>query len=887
MNLWHFYVVHSVRDMLRNRQRTLFALFCVAAGVAAVVALRMLGLMIADALTTNIAALNHGDIVMMSDGAVGLTEETPDKNVVFTARTVERVREWAAARDIEVTTAFSDIRLQIAPIRDGRVGRPQLTASFFIEPDRYPFYSEVTALDPPGVPLRDLLVDSDDIVLAENTAARIGVAVGDQVRLSRAEEFFTVSGIIPTESENFTQNPETVIFGYVYLSLDQMPLLGLEPLPDEIYLKLSEDSDIQEALSSLRRSFYGVSLRSRDEVLEDNQFIADAIGDFILIMGLAAMVVGGVGIINTMLVVVGRRTVEIAVLKTLGLKGSQVTLLFLVEAVLIGLFGSLLGLVLGVALSFAAQRVGETFLQQSLRWYLSLDPLIIGVAMGVTVTTVFGFLPTLAAARVRPAVVLRPVDVLLPRAGFLQRLLALLALTLVLGLIAAQIIGDPGAGFILAGAGMLALGILTGLFWVVVWAIGKLPSFGWVDLKLALRQMTTKRSRTASSLVALTGGIFALSLITLMSSTIVEILNFGLTEQLGGNVMAMTFFPGASQMMTDRLDEFPDVTYSRIANYRAELVAINGSRDIDAFLAERLGADQTSVSPESLSFAFSFLTARDVQGEPMPDTPMVAGRQLGPQDAGQSVIVLPDSLPGLGVSQFGFVPGDRIRLRLRSFNRSIVQEFEVVGIKRVASGMSVTNMNLSRAAVIPLDSLPEDFPPEATIVIANAPDDRLNELLLALSDVPGAFTFDVGSLSATIERMLQQMVAIPLLVAGLAMFAGATIIANTVSLTTLERRRQIGIMKALGLKGWRVLGQLLLENAIIGLVGGLVGVGVSALIIGMVTQFGGRVEVFQQSISGEQVVILLSLAVGIALFATILTAWGASREKPMNVLRYE
>ena len=161
---------------------------------------------------------------------------------------------------------------------------------------------------------------------------------------------------------------------------------------------------------------------SRDELLEMNEFLADFIGDFVLIMGLAALVVGGVGIINTMLVIVGRRTVEIAVLKTIGLKGRQITLLFLVEAVILGFLGSLIGMVVGLLLSLIAQYFGEQFLQQSLRWRIALEPLIVGVGMGVTVTAIFGFLPTLTAARVRPAVVLRPADALLPRAGIVRRL---------------------------------------------------------------------------------------------------------------------------------------------------------------------------------------------------------------------------------------------------------------------------------------------------------------------------------------------------------------------------------------------------------------------------------------------------------------------------------
>jgi putative ABC transport system permease protein len=115
----------------------------------------------------------------------------------------------------------------------------------------------------------------------------------------------------------------------------------------------------------------------------------------------------------------------------------------------------------------------------------------------------------------------------------------------------------------------------------------------------------------------------------------------------------------------------------------------------------------------------------------------------------------------------------------------------------------------------------------------------------------------------------------------LALFAAGVIMANTVSLSTLERRRQIGIMKALGLQAESALGLLLLENGLVGLVGGLLGTGLSAIALSLSGALGqGRIPLGALG-------LLILLAVGLTLGATLLTAYGASREKPLNVLRYE
>ena len=111
-------------------------------------------------------------------------------------------------------------------------------------------------------------------------------------------------------------------------------------------------------------------------------------------------------------------------------------------------------------------------------------------------------------------------------------------------------------------------------------------------------------------------------------------------------------------------------------------------------------------------------------------------------------------------------------------------------------------------------------------------------------------------------------------------------IANSVALSTLERRREIAIMKAVGLQRERVLGMLLLEYGLMGVIGGLIGVGLGGvgLLFLLVRSFGGSLGKSIPYLTGLE---LMALCVGIALLAAILTAWSASGEKPLNVLRYE
>ena len=124
----------------------------------------------------------------------------------------------------------------------------------------------------------------------------------------------------------------------------------------------------------------------------------------------------------------------------------------------------------------------------------------------------------------------------------------------------------------------------------------------------------------------------------------------------------------------------------------------------------------------------------------------------------------------------------------------------------------------------------------------------------------------------------------PLMLSGLALFAGAVIIANSVALATMERRREIAMMKAVGARGSRVLTALLMENGILGLVGGTIGLALSLIILVIFHRLEPDIPV---TINPVSIIVVLGVAVGVALGAAVVSAWPASREKPLTVLRYE
>jgi putative ABC transport system permease protein len=140
---------------------------------------------------------------------------------------------------------------------------------------------------------------------------------------------------------------------------------------------------------------------------------------------------------------------------------------------------------------------------------------------------------------------------------------------------------------------------------------------------------------------------------------------------------------------------------------------------------------------------------------------------------------------------------------------------------------------------------------------------------------------DLNELRARTHRSIFTLVAV---MAGLALVAGAVLIANAVGLAMFERRREMGVFKALGYTRARVLRAILLENA---LLGGLAGVSGMAAVWALVALTNLRFPLAQLQLSVSQAAALIGASVGFALIPAALAAWRPTGLRPLEVLRNE
>lgn len=883
-----------------------------------------------------------------------------------------------------------------------------------VEKDKYPLYGTVETDD--GKTLPDLLREPTDTVISQNLADTLALKIGDQLQFFGANyAIFTVRGIVPTETEGGLTNFFLPLLGYAYLdvpsmvyfdqtSADTLPTLDEVDLSvSNIYIRLNNPNPtrLEEINNAFKQRFPYLGSTTTEDLRRLNESISKGTNQMISVIGLVSLLIGGIGIVNTMLVIVRRRTNEIAVLKTLGLQPNEITTLFLVEAVIMGIVGSLIGVVAGWGVAYVMKFGAEVLFAQPIIYQITFLPALQGFVLGVTITAIFGLMPTLAAGQVRPAMVLRPADTVIPRTGRASGFAALFIVMLLIAMVAQNLIGDlvdiadirpysGGVGGFLGGliglslsfSGMLryitdrdpilnilrwivplplgiglgylfghsvesllllAISIIALIFlyiglWSLIWSIGRgLPALinllpagvsrRLVDTKVAMRAMLATKGRGASTLLALVVGVFTLSFLTMMIEGFKNIFEDLQIDAVGGNVIILTVGDSLPDIESKLTRTTPDgeivladgiQSYAIFSSFPVKNATVYDESDrvnltLDD-LVDRLDLTSNEFEddeepedwkPAELRRIFSSLDGRSVQSN-LPNGDLVEGRQLNSKDA----LPLcpesnPDSIPCTDfppivvvnhpvIEDIELSVGDRISF---TFENDMQITFEVVGILE-STGIQTFGATM----YVPIDVFRSPNASEFLVetetlgVIVNMREDRIGNLRRQIANIPNeraernesqgfAFLLETRFFNDLIIKIIEVFTLFPQIVAALALAASGAVIANSVALSTMERRREIAIMKSIGMSRFRVLGMLIVENAIMGFIGGLIGVGIGVIILFLLQEY--VFEIDESIIPYDTVFLLMSACVGISIVAALLSVWNASSEHPLNVLRYE
>ncbi len=231
------------------------------------------------------------------------------------------------------------------------------------------------------------------------------VKIGDKIEIK--DQGFKVIGIM----EEIGNRDDDMT---IAMSLDDAEdLFGVSGEYDFFFVKVKEGADPEDVAERIRdrleklRGEEDFTVMTAAQLSETVGGILSAVSAVLIGIGAISLLVGGVGIMNTMYTSVLERTREIGIYKALGAENNTILTLFLVESGLIGVLGGLIGIVLGFGMALVVEMIGREMgvglLHAWIAWELALFALLFSFSIGVLA----GFLPARSAAKMNPVDALR------------------------------------------------------------------------------------------------------------------------------------------------------------------------------------------------------------------------------------------------------------------------------------------------------------------------------------------------------------------------------------------------------------------------------------------------------------------------------------------------
>ncbi|HBW22184.1 MAG: MacB family efflux pump subunit [Elusimicrobia bacterium GWA2_56_46] len=393
----------SINSIISNKTRSFLTMLGIIIGVGALIAMLAVGTGAQRAIEKQMSSLGTNLLAVIpgnrSQGGMSLGRGAVSRLTLADAK--------ALARSVSnVTRTDSNVQGSAQLVYGPRNYRSRVTGVTAVYPSMRaaePYYGRFFSEDE-NTQLRKVALLGQTVVTQLFGAED---PVGKSIKINRKN--FTVIGVLPMKgAAGFQDQDDTVI---VPLNTAMKILLGKQYV-DSIWVEVSDYKlmpAVQDEIKALMRKRHGVPAYKEDDVslmnMADLQsMLTGTIKTFSTLLGIIAgisLMVGGIGIMNIMLVSVSERTKEIGLRKAIGATRRAVLLQFLIEAVIISVIGGLLGIIAGAGSSILLSRISG--------WAVYISPFSVALAFGfsATVGVVFGFWPAKKASLLSPIDALR------------------------------------------------------------------------------------------------------------------------------------------------------------------------------------------------------------------------------------------------------------------------------------------------------------------------------------------------------------------------------------------------------------------------------------------------------------------------------------------------
>ncbi|MDQ3778411.1 MAG: ABC transporter permease, partial [Actinomycetota bacterium] len=704
----------------------------------------------------------------------------------------------------------------------------------------------------------------DEVVLDATTAGDQGYGVGDTVRIA------TLKPVRPFRVSGVAQYGDVSSLGTATFAVFTIPtaqeLLEREGAFDAISVAAKDGvtpeqlvADIEPILPPTAQVRTGVEQANEDsrEISEFTSFIRY----FLLAFGAVALFVGAFVIFNTMSITVAQRTRELATLRTIGASRGQIRLAVLLEALVIGLIASVVGFFLGIGLAYGLDWLfGALDLDlPTAEMVIATRTVIFAFVIGIVVTVLAAFVPSLRATRVSPILAVRE-GAELPRGRFSRftPYVALFLLAVALLLLARGAFTDElgigqrlisvafGVLLMFVGVAMISAKLVRPLA-AVIGAPGE--RLAGISGFLARRNTLRNPGRTAATAAALMIGLALVTFVATLSNGMKASNRGAIEEQIA-----------ADYVVTSQDGFTPFVSGAGDAAERARGIQLATSVRAEVGKVANTDKYVTGIEPDKIASVYRFDWADgsdDVLG------------QLGEFGA----IVDADF-----AEDHGLQVGDRFRLLSgsgRATNLEVKATYDPPPFYQLLGSVSIAQSKF--------DELYDR--PRNQFTFINVPGDpsdaRQTPIEQALATFPDAKVQTRDAWITEQDEEFNQFLMMLYVLLALSVIISIFGMINTLALAVFERTRELGMLRAVGMTRWQARTMIGSESVITALIGAAIGLPLGMFLAALVTRALEQYEV-RYDVPLPSLVAFAVVAVIVGVVAAILPARRAAR---LNVLQ--
>jgi putative ABC transport system permease protein len=709
----------------------------------------------------------------------------------------------------------------------------------------YPFYGELKT-EPPG--LWQTFRNSRQVLVDPAVLVQLDAALGDTLAIGHGH--FVIAGTVERLPGDI--GLRSMIGLRVYLPapyLDETELLRFGSISyNQVHFKIDDREAVNQFVEARDSLFEAnrVWTTTVDEYQEDLTEGLDRLASFLGLVGLVALLLGGVGVASGVHVFVSEKIDTAAVLRCLGARQRQTFAIYLLQAGLMGLSGAAFGVGLGVIVQAVIPGVLRDFLPLDVPFHLEWTAVLAGLGIGLWVSLIFAMLPLLRIKDVAPLRALRR-DYEKSKGRRdpwrIATYAALVASLLVLTIWQAP---QPVVGLAFAAAAAIAAGTLG----LTAWALMRLtrrffPRRARFPLRQGIANLFRPQNQTIAVVLAIGSGVFLIAHLYIVQRSLLQQLTVE-TRPDRPNLVMFDIQPDQEQGVTQIMQQHNAPVLQRTAIVPASLERV-GDRSVEEILADSSG-------PHIPRWALLRQYRHTYRDTLVGSERLIDGEWFTEADTADGIAQI--SIEEGIAEELRVGVGDRITWDIQG----VPIETEIASVRRVDWARFEPNF----FAVFEPGVL--DDAPQSLLMLTRV-DDPISRAELqrdVVVDYPNVAAIDITVIIEAIDSILKKVALAIRFMALFSIACGLVILIGAIATSRYQRTRESVLLKTLGARS-RVIGRILAtEYFALGSFAGLAGVTLAAIAAWIAVKF-----LFEMSFK-LPALPLLAFWVGTAFLTTVI-----------------